>query len=65
MRNIGISFVKMGQFPDAITSFESIMEINPDYHTGNVSKFIKPFTYTLIQALIWYCVTLLLETAIE
>jgi intraflagellar transport protein 88 len=34
MRNIGIAFVRMGQFQDAITSFESIMEINPDYHTG-------------------------------
>ncbi|TPX74671.1 hypothetical protein CcCBS67573_g04058 [Chytriomyces confervae] len=34
MRNIGAAFVKMGQFQDAITSFESIMEINPDHHTG-------------------------------
>ncbi|KAJ3294769.1 Intraflagellar transport protein 88 [Borealophlyctis nickersoniae] len=34
MRNIGIAFVRMGQFQDAITSFEAIMEGNPDYHTG-------------------------------
>ncbi|KAJ3013902.1 UNVERIFIED_CONTAM: Intraflagellar transport protein 88 [Siphonaria sp. JEL0065] len=34
MRNIGAAFVKMGQFQDAITSFESIMEISPDHHTG-------------------------------
>ncbi|KAJ3070234.1 Intraflagellar transport protein 88 [Podochytrium sp. JEL0797] len=34
MRNIGASFVKMGQFQDAITSFESIQEISPDHHTG-------------------------------
>lgn len=34
MRNIGNSFVKLGQYPDAITSFESIMEGNADYHTG-------------------------------
>lgn len=34
MKNIGNAFVKMGQFQDAITSYESIMETNPDYHTG-------------------------------
>ncbi|KAJ3218850.1 Intraflagellar transport protein 88 [Dinochytrium kinnereticum] len=34
MRNIGNAFVKMGQFQDAITSFESIMESSPDYHTA-------------------------------
>lgn len=34
MRNIGNAFVKMGQYPDAITSFESIMEEKSDYHTG-------------------------------
>ncbi|KAI9209698.1 uncharacterized protein BJ171DRAFT_484804 [Polychytrium aggregatum] len=34
MRNIGNAFVKMGQFQDAITSFEAIMEGNPDFHTG-------------------------------
>ncbi|KAI9338744.1 hypothetical protein BDR26DRAFT_862707 [Obelidium mucronatum] len=34
MRNIGAAFVKMGQFQDAITSFESIMEMSPDHQTG-------------------------------
>jgi intraflagellar transport protein 88 len=34
MRNIGNAFVKMGQYQDAITSFEAIMEAYPDYHTG-------------------------------
>jgi intraflagellar transport protein 88 len=34
MRNIGISFVKLGQFQDAITSFENIVEANSDYHAA-------------------------------
>ncbi|KAJ3260309.1 Intraflagellar transport protein 88 [Boothiomyces macroporosus] len=34
MRNIGNAFIKMGQFQDAITSFEAIMEGNPDMQTG-------------------------------
>ncbi|TPX58753.1 hypothetical protein SpCBS45565_g07909 [Spizellomyces sp. 'palustris'] len=34
MRNIGNAFVRMGQFQDAITSFEAIMEGNPDFHAG-------------------------------
>lgn len=34
IRNIGISFVKMGQYSDAITSFESVMDMSPDYQTG-------------------------------
>eukprot|EP00842_Homolaphlyctis_polyrhiza_P000412 jgi/Hompol1/1371/HPOL_005581-RA len=34
MRNIGCAFIKMGQFQDAITSLEAIMEGNPDHHTG-------------------------------
>ncbi|KAJ3325914.1 Intraflagellar transport protein 88 [Boothiomyces sp. JEL0866] len=33
MRNIGNAFIKMGQFQDAITSFEAIMEGNPDMQT--------------------------------
>jgi intraflagellar transport protein 88 len=40
MRNIGNSFVKMGQFQDAITSYESIMETNPEYHTGWATSLI-------------------------
>ncbi|KAI9106153.1 hypothetical protein DFS34DRAFT_574330 [Phlyctochytrium arcticum] len=34
MRNIGNAFIRMGQFQDAITSFEAIMEGTPDYHSG-------------------------------
>ncbi|KAI8920728.1 intraflagellar transport protein 88 [Entophlyctis helioformis] len=34
MRNIGNAFIKMGQFQDAITSLEAIMEGSPDHHTG-------------------------------
>ncbi|XP_014674205.1 PREDICTED: intraflagellar transport protein 88 homolog [Priapulus caudatus] len=34
MQNIGIVFVKMGQFQDAITSFEHIMSERPDFKTG-------------------------------
>ncbi len=34
MRNIGIAFVRMGQYQDAITSFESVTEGNTDYQSG-------------------------------
>ena len=34
MQNIGIVFVKMGQYSDAITSFEHIMGEEPDFKTG-------------------------------
>ncbi|XP_071818911.1 intraflagellar transport protein 88 homolog isoform X2 [Apostichopus japonicus] len=34
MKNIGIVFVKMGQYNDAITSFEHIMSEQPDYITA-------------------------------
>ena len=34
MQNIGIVFVKMGQYNDAITSFEHIMQENPDFKTA-------------------------------
>ena len=32
MRNIGNAFVRLGQFQDAIQSYEAIMEGNPDFH---------------------------------
>ena len=35
LQNIGIVFVKMGQYADAITSFEHIMEEKADFKTGN------------------------------
>ena len=34
MQNIGIVFVKMGQYTDAITSFEHIMSEAPGFKTG-------------------------------
>jgi intraflagellar transport protein 88 len=34
MRNIGAAFVRLGQFQDAIASFEQIMDGSPDLQTG-------------------------------
>eukprot|EP00199_Chlamydomonas_sp_CCMP681_P001067 CAMPEP_0119114344 /NCGR_PEP_ID=MMETSP1180-20130426/47219_1 /TAXON_ID=3052 ORGANISM="Chlamydomonas cf sp, Strain CCMP681" /NCGR_SAMPLE_ID=MMETSP1180 /ASSEMBLY_ACC=CAM_ASM_000741 /LENGTH=751 /DNA_ID=CAMNT_0007102849 /DNA_START=106 /DNA_END=2357 /DNA_ORIENTATION=- len=34
MRNIGLSFVKMGQYQDALQSFAQVMENAPDQQTG-------------------------------
>ena len=34
MQNIAISFVKLGQFSDAVTSFEHIMTEEPSFRTG-------------------------------
>ena len=34
MRNIGNAFVRLGQFQDAIASFEQIMDGSPDLQTG-------------------------------
>ncbi|KAH9525201.1 Intraflagellar transport protein 88 [Bulinus truncatus] len=34
MQNIGITFVKLGQYNDAITSFEHIMSESPNFKTG-------------------------------
>ena len=34
MQNIGIAFVKLGQYNDAITSFEHIMVEEPAFVTG-------------------------------
>lgn len=34
MRNIGNAFVRLGQFQDAIQSYEAIMDGNPDFQTG-------------------------------
>lgn len=34
LQNIGTVFVKMGQYADAITSFEHIMEEKADFKTG-------------------------------
>ena len=34
MQNIGVVFVKMGQYGDAVTSYEHIMMERPDYKTA-------------------------------
>ncbi|KAG2490865.1 hypothetical protein HYH03_010783 [Edaphochlamys debaryana] len=34
MRNIGLSFVRMGQYPDALQSFSTVMDNVPDHQTG-------------------------------
>jgi len=34
MQNIAISFVKLGQFSDAVISFEHIMTEDPSFRTG-------------------------------
>lgn len=34
MQNIGVVFIHMGQYSDAITSFEYIMSDNPNIKTG-------------------------------
>ena len=34
MHNIGILFVKMGHFPDAVTSFEFCMHEKPSFRIG-------------------------------
>ena len=39
LQNIGSVFVRMGQYADAITSFEHIMGEQPDFKTGgNISS---------------------------
>ena len=58
MQNIGVVFVKMGQYSDAITSYEHIMTERPDYKTafnlilcyyatGDREKMKKTFTRLL------------------
>lgn len=37
MRNVGVSFIKMGQYQEAITSFESIAEGNRDSRAGKIT----------------------------
>jgi intraflagellar transport protein 88 len=34
MKNIGIAFIKLGQYIDAVTSFETIMTTVPDHESG-------------------------------
>ena len=39
MQNIGITFVKIGQYNDAITSFEHIMSESPNFKTGKKQHY--------------------------
>jgi len=41
--NIGIVFVKMGQFSDACSKFEDIMQEKPDYASGNIAIVVYVF----------------------
>ena len=34
MRNVGNAFVNLGQYQDAITSYESIVDSCPDFQAG-------------------------------
>ncbi|GAQ81294.1 hypothetical protein KFL_000760230 [Klebsormidium nitens] len=34
MRNIGVAFMRLGQYQDALQSFEAIMDGSPDYQSG-------------------------------
>lgn len=43
MQNIGVAFVKMSQFTDAVTSFEHIMAEKASFQTGMQSR--KAFYY--------------------
>ena len=38
MQNIGVAFVKMAQFTDAVTSFEHIMGEKASFQTGMWNK---------------------------
>jgi intraflagellar transport protein 88 len=42
MQNIGLLFIKMGQYNDACTSFEFVMQEKPDFKTGkSISNWFK------------------------
>ena len=43
LQNIGSVFIKMGQYADAITSFEHIMSEQPDFKTGILLILIMRF----------------------
>ncbi|KAI9557616.1 hypothetical protein GHT06_017444 [Daphnia sinensis] len=45
MQNIGLLFIKMGQYNDACTSFEFVMQEKPDFKTGMI--YYPVFYYAL------------------
>jgi hypothetical protein len=44
--NIGIAFVKMGQFSDACSKFEDIMQEKPDYASGGVLSAVYVYFFS-------------------
>ena len=44
MQNIGLLFIKMGQYNDACTSFEFVMQEKPDFKTG-ITYFLYSFPW--------------------
>ena len=51
MQNIGLLFVKMGQYNDASTSFEFVMQEKPDFNTGKPS-IIRYIQFNVILLLL-------------
>lgn len=41
MRNIGLSFVRMGQYQDALQSFSTVMDNVPDHQVSTMGCFIQ------------------------
>jgi hypothetical protein len=39
MRNIGLSFVRMGQYPDALQAFATVMDNVPDHQVRRLNGF--------------------------
>ena len=51
MQNIGVAFVKMAQFSDAVTSFEHIMGEKASFQTGMWSRKILSLLSMMVNAL--------------
>ena len=52
LQNIGAVFVKMGQYSDAMTSYEHVMSEKPSVKAGQYIKYILLSTpYTHVQTL--------------
>lgn len=54
MQNIGVAFVKMAQFTDAVTSFEHIMAEKASFQTGMWNKkrpyYLCHWLYTICDS---------------
>ena len=59
MQNIGLLFIKMGQYTDACTSFEFVMQEKPDFKTGNnQTKFLKSLELKKTNKNVWIIIGL-------